>query len=72
MRALPDTHVKELKQSIHEENKKTKDPQEAAADEEGGDYYNLEISFAYHAKPSKGRSNQLAKKESASAVNMAA
>lgn len=52
LRALPDTHVKELKESIHEENKKSKDPQEAAADEEGGDYYNLEASFAYHAKPS--------------------
>ena len=52
LRALPDSHVKELKESIHEENKKTKDPQEAAADEEGGDYYNIEISFAYHAKPS--------------------
>ena len=51
LRALPDTHVKELKQSIHEENKKTKDPQEAAADEEGGDYYNIECSFAYHSKP---------------------
>ncbi|CAL8580352.1 hypothetical protein XPA_006081 [Xanthoria parietina] len=51
LRALPDTHVKELKDSIHAENKKSKDPQEAAADEEGGDYYNLEASFAYHAKP---------------------
>ncbi len=51
LRALPDTHVKELKESIHEENKKTKDPQEAAADEEGGDYYNIEVAFAYHAKP---------------------
>ena len=51
LRALPDNHVKELKESIHEENKKNKDPQEAAADEEGGDYYNLEISFAYHAAP---------------------
>ncbi|OCT44234.1 meiotically up-regulated protein [Cladophialophora carrionii] len=51
LRALPDSRMHELKQSIHEENKKTKDPQEAAADEEGGDYYNLEISFAYHAKP---------------------
>lgn len=40
-----------MKKAIHEENKKTKDPQEAAADEEGGDYYNLEASFAYHAKP---------------------
>ncbi|KAI9869542.1 MAG: hypothetical protein M1830_005410, partial [Pleopsidium flavum] len=52
LRALPDTHVKELKESIHEENKKIKDPQEAAADEEGGDYYNIEVAFAYHAKPS--------------------
>ena len=36
LRALPDTHdeIKELKQAMHEENKKTKDPQEAAADEE--------------------------------------
>lgn len=51
LRALPDTHVKELKESIHEENTKTKDPQEAAADEEGGDYYNIEVAFAYHAKP---------------------
>jgi Ca2+-dependent lipid-binding protein len=51
LRALPDSRVKDLKQSIHDENKKTKDPQEAAADEEGRDYYNLEVSFAYHAKP---------------------
>lgn len=51
LRALPDSHVQELKESIHEDNKKTKDPQEAAADEEGGDYYNLECSFAYHSKP---------------------
>ena len=51
LRALPDSRMEDLKQSIHEENKKTKDPQEAAADEEGGEYYNLEISFAYHAKP---------------------
>lgn len=51
MRSLPDSKVQDLKQSIHEENKKIKDPQEAAADEEGGDYYNLEIAFAYHAKP---------------------
>ncbi|KAE9985502.1 hypothetical protein BLS_007561 [Venturia inaequalis] len=44
-------HMGDMKEAIHEENKKTKDPQEAAADEEGGDYYNLEVSFAYHAKP---------------------
>ncbi|KAI2632415.1 hypothetical protein GGR54DRAFT_34546 [Hypoxylon sp. NC1633] len=52
LRALPDSHMKELKDEMHKENEKTKDPQELAADEEGGDYYNLEASFAYHAKPS--------------------
>ena len=31
LRALPDEHMKDMKQAIHEENKKTKDPQEAAA-----------------------------------------
>ncbi|XHG01216.1 hypothetical protein AWENTII_004611 [Aspergillus wentii] len=51
MRALPDGHVQDLKNNIHEENQK-KDPQEAAAYEEGGSYYNMEASFAYHAKPS--------------------
>lgn len=61
LRALPDTQVKDLKKSIHEENKKTKDPQEAAADEEGGDYYNLEISFAYHAAPSGRRASDKAR-----------
>ena len=65
LRALPDTHVKELKESIHQENKKNKDPQEAAADEEGGDYYNIEASFAYHAKPTAD-----AKDTSAKARNM--
>jgi hypothetical protein len=33
--------VQGLKDNIHEENKKNKDPQEAAAAEEGGSYYNL-------------------------------
>lgn len=63
LRALPDTEddVKALKKSIHEENKKNKDPQEAAADEEGGDYYNLEISFAYHAEPSGKRASEKAR-----------
>lgn len=51
LRALPDSRMGDMKKAIHEENKKTKDPQEAAADEEGGEYYNLEASFAYHAKP---------------------
>ncbi|KAM0815265.1 putative C2 domain-containing protein [Seiridium cardinale] len=54
MRALPDDHMKEVKDEMHKQNEKVKDPQELAADEEGGDYYNLEVSFAYHAKPSGG------------------
>lgn len=54
MRALPDNHMKEVKDEMHRQNEKIKDPQELAADEEGGDYYNLEVSFAYHAKPSSG------------------
>lgn len=52
IRALPDSHMKELKDEMHKENEKSLDPQELAANEEGGDYYNLECSFAYHAKPS--------------------
>ncbi|KAI0121549.1 hypothetical protein F4776DRAFT_221402 [Hypoxylon sp. NC0597] len=52
LRALPDSHMKEIKDEMHKQNEKTKDPQELAADEEGGDYYNLEASFAYHARPS--------------------
>lgn len=51
LRALPDGHVQEMKDDIHRRNEQEKDPQEAAADEEGGDYYNLECSFAYHARP---------------------
>jgi len=54
LRALPDSHMKEVKDEMHKNNEKVKDPQELAADEEGGDYYNLEASFAYHAKPSSG------------------
>lgn len=61
LRALPDDHMKDIKQSMHEENKKTKDPQEAAADEEGGEYYNLEVSFAYHAAPSGKRAEDRAR-----------
>ena len=55
LRALPDSHMNDMKNAIHEENKKTKDPQEAAADEEGGSAYNIEISFAYHAEPTGKR-----------------
>jgi Ca2+-dependent lipid-binding protein len=52
LRALPDSHVEDLKKAIREENNKSKDSQEAAANEEGGVYYNFEASFAYHALPS--------------------
>ncbi|KAI1325922.1 C2 domain-containing protein [Xylariaceae sp. FL0255] len=51
LRSLPDSHMKEMKDEMHKRNAEVKDPQELAADEEGGDYYNLEASFAYHAKP---------------------
>lgn len=54
LRALPDAHMKDIKDEMHKNNEKIKDPQELAADEEGGDYYNLECSFAYHAKPKSG------------------
>ncbi|CAK7233903.1 hypothetical protein SBRCBS47491_008768 [Sporothrix bragantina] len=52
LRALPDAHVKDLKNEIRKEDAKNKDPQEAAADEEGGEFYNLEATVAYHALPS--------------------
>jgi Ca2+-dependent lipid-binding protein len=52
LRALPDSHVKDLKEDIRKHEEKTKDPQELAADEEGGDFYNLEATIAYHALPS--------------------
>ena len=61
LRALPDGHVQELKDDIHRQNEKNKDPQELAADEEGGDYYNLECSFAYHALPTANKSGASAK-----------
>lgn len=51
-RSLPDGHVQYLKDNIRKENQKNKDPQEAVAAEEGCDCYNLEVSFAYHARPS--------------------
>ncbi|KAJ5679302.1 hypothetical protein N7462_007546 [Penicillium macrosclerotiorum] len=61
MRALPDDHVQNLKENIHQDNLKNKDPQEAAATEEGGSYYNMEASFAYHAKPSGGSASSKAR-----------
>jgi Ca2+-dependent lipid-binding protein len=61
LRALPDGHMKEMKDDIRKQNEKIKDPQELAADEEGGDYYNIECSFAYHAQPSEASTSGKAK-----------
>ncbi|CAK7232682.1 hypothetical protein SEUCBS140593_008343 [Sporothrix eucalyptigena] len=52
LRALPDAHVKDLKEELRKDDAKNKDPQEAAADEDGGEFYNLEATVAYHALPS--------------------
>jgi Ca2+-dependent lipid-binding protein len=60
MRALPDEHIEHMKENIREENKK-KDPEEAKAIEEAGSYYNIEASFAYHAKPSAGSASSRAR-----------
>ena len=61
LRALPDEHVQEMKDDIHRRNEETRDPQGVVADEEGGDYYNLECSFAYRAMPSSGSTSARAK-----------
>lgn len=52
MRALPDSHVKDIKEESRKQNEKTMDPNELAANEQAGDFYNMEVSVAYHAKPS--------------------
>lgn len=52
MRALPDSHVEDIKKELHKQNKKTMDPDELAANEQAGEFYNMEVSLAYHAKPS--------------------
>jgi hypothetical protein len=52
LRALPDSQVQDLKDEIRKRDQQEKDPQELAAEEEGGDFYNLEATVAYHALPS--------------------
>ncbi|KAK3297724.1 uncharacterized protein B0H64DRAFT_339646 [Chaetomium fimeti] len=61
LRALPDGHVQELKEEIHKRDAEVKDPQELAAEEEGGDFYNLEATVAYHSLPSSGDVSSKAK-----------
>ena len=62
LRALPDAHVREMKDDIRSRNEQIKDPQELAADEEGGDYYNMECSFAYHSSPKSKASKSISEK----------
>ncbi|SPQ27673.1 dd72ee82-fbca-4bc3-8468-06269e0ff8fc [Thermothielavioides terrestris] len=52
LRALPESYMQDLKEEIHKRDAKGKDPQELAAEEEGGEFYNLEATIAYHALPS--------------------
>lgn len=52
MRALPDSHVQDIKDELHKQNETNMDPNELAAQEQAGSYYNMEVSVAYHAKPS--------------------
>ncbi|KAM0514984.1 hypothetical protein ACHAPE_006306 [Trichoderma viride] len=52
MRALPDSHVQDIKDEIRKENEKTMDEDELAAVSEAGAFYNMEVSIGYHAKPS--------------------
>ncbi|XMA13307.1 hypothetical protein WAI453_006098 [Rhynchosporium graminicola] len=61
LRALPDSHVSRIKNEIHTQNKQKKDSQEFLADEEGGDHYNLECSFAYHAAPTGAGTSEKAR-----------
>ncbi|WEW60798.1 hypothetical protein PRK78_006286 [Emydomyces testavorans] len=57
LRSLPDSHVKNLTDGMRKENLKSKPEEEAAAEEEGGEAYNIECSFAYHAKPTGNSSS---------------
>jgi hypothetical protein len=61
LRALPDGHVEDLKNEIRKRDEKVKDPQELAAEQEGGDFYNLEATIAYHSLPSSGDVSSKAK-----------
>jgi Ca2+-dependent lipid-binding protein len=54
LRALPEADVGDLKRSAMVA-RAGKDEEEKMAEEEGGEVYNLECAFAYHAAPTKGR-----------------
>ena len=62
LRALPETEVRELRDEIHRRDAEVKDPQELAAEEQGGaGFYNLEATVAYHSLPSSGGISSKAK-----------
>lgn len=54
LRALPEADVRDLKKTAAAAGA-GRDDQEKLAEEEGGEVYNLEASFAYHAAPTRGR-----------------
>lgn len=54
LRALPEVEALELKKAATAA-RAGRDEQEKLAEEEGGEVYNLEASFAYHAAPTEGR-----------------
>ncbi|KAK4228461.1 hypothetical protein QBC38DRAFT_153165 [Podospora fimiseda] len=53
LRALPDGEVKQLKDGVRKEMEKDRDEQELKAEEEGGEFYNLEATVAYHSLPTE-------------------
>ncbi|KAL2886233.1 Meiotically up-regulated protein 190 [Ceratocystis lukuohia] len=61
LRSLPDNHMQDIKSELHNQNVKSMDPEELAAMEQSGAFYNLEASVAYHAKPSGGDVSSKAK-----------
>ena len=46
MRALPDSHVQDIKDEQHRQNEKNTDPEELAANEQAGSFYNREVVIA--------------------------
>ncbi|EGD90977.1 hypothetical protein H112_01565 [Trichophyton rubrum D6] len=58
LRSLPDGQCSDLIEGLRSYNLENKDEQQAAAEEEGGQPYNLECSFAYHAKPGENTSSR--------------
>jgi Ca2+-dependent lipid-binding protein len=54
LRAIPDSDVPDLKSSANAA-REGRDPEQSKAEEDAGDTYNLEVSFAYNAAPTESR-----------------